>query len=197
MFPSLQICTLKVDITCCDECPIKLKKKLLKTNGVTSVDIDSKQGTVKVEGDIDPMILMQMFEKMGKPAELWSFEKVPSQFKASGCNNNKKQAPSTRDHDYDNEYEPKGVGATRIPMQGGGDFGRRGGFPPYSNSRYSGAFPNPLYYPGPTPLGYYGPPPSALPPRSTYGYGYGYYPSSRSNPMTHYTSYWDNYRLSP
>jgi hypothetical protein len=33
MLLSLQICTLKVDIKCCDKCPIKLKKKLLKTNG--------------------------------------------------------------------------------------------------------------------------------------------------------------------
>jgi hypothetical protein len=34
IFLSLQICTLKVDITCCDKCPIKLKKKLMKTNGM-------------------------------------------------------------------------------------------------------------------------------------------------------------------
>lgn len=36
----MQICTLKVDIKCCDECPIKLKKKLLKTKGTVHAIID-------------------------------------------------------------------------------------------------------------------------------------------------------------
>jgi hypothetical protein len=47
------------------------------------VNIDSKQGTVRVVGDIDPTILTEMFEKMGKPAELLSFHKVPSQRRTS------------------------------------------------------------------------------------------------------------------
>jgi len=173
--------------------------------GVTSVDINSKKGTVIVVGDIDPMILMQMFEKMGKPAELWSFQKVPSQCKPSGCNNNRKEARSAcdddvSDHDHGNEYESKRSGATRTSMEGRGGFGWRDVFPPSSSTRFSGALPNPLYYPGLTPSGYYRPPPPPMQSRSTHGYGYGYFPSRSThkfNPMTHYTSYWDNYRLSP
>ncbi|KAL0006065.1 hypothetical protein SO802_013626 [Lithocarpus litseifolius] len=78
MILSNQICILKVEITCCDECPIKLKKKkLLKTEGVTSVNIDSTKGTITIIGDIIPTILMQVFEKIGKPAELLFFERSP------------------------------------------------------------------------------------------------------------------------
>lgn len=173
------------------------------------MDIDSKHGTVRVVGDIDPMILLQMFEKMGKPAELWSFHKVPSQCRtSSGFNNNRKETRSPCDddvsgHDYnhDNEYDPKRGCPGPTPMEGGGGFGWRGGFAPSNSSRFSGVFPNPLYCPGPTPSGYYRQPPPPLPPRSTYGgHGYGYFPSrsaQKYNPMTHYTNYWDNYRLSP
>ncbi|KAE8008337.1 hypothetical protein FH972_004858 [Carpinus fangiana] len=218
MFLSLQICTLKVDITCCDKCPIKLKKKLMKTNGVIGVDIDSNNETVRVVGDIDPTILMQMFEKMGKPAELLSFHKVPSQrpsqrrTSTGGNNNNKREARFACDDDFssynynhDNENDPRrgGPGPNHTQMEGGGGFGWRGGFAPSNSSRFSGVFPNPLYCPGPAPApsGYYRQPPPPLPPRSTYGgYGYGYFPSrsrQKFNPMTHYTSYWDNHRLSP
>ena len=177
------------------------------------MDIDSKHGTVRIVGDIDPTILMQMFEKMGKPAELLSFHKVPSQRRTStgGNDNNRREARFACDDDFsgynynqDNEYDPKrgGPGPYPNPVEGGGGFGWRGGFAPSNSSRFSGVFPNPLYCPGPAPSGYYRqPPPPPLPPRSTYGgYGYGYFPSRsrhKFNPMTHYTSYWDNYRLSP
>ncbi|KAG7967129.1 hypothetical protein I3843_08G083800 [Carya illinoinensis] len=212
--PSFPICTLKVDIKCCDECPIKLKKKLLKTNGVTSVDIDSKKGKVTVMGDIDPRILMQMFEKMGKPAELWSFQKSPSQ--ESGCNKKKKEARFACDDDDDDmddvsedEYLPKRSSGTRRPMHGNNhgrdSFSQRSSAPffrssritPRPPSRSSTIFPNPIMYSGPS--GYYRPPPLSLS-GPAYGYGYEYFPSrplTKYNPMIHYTSYWDNYRLSP
>jgi hypothetical protein len=161
------------------------------------VDIDSKHGTVKVAGDIDPTILMQMFEKMGKPAELLSFHKVPSQRRTStgGNNNTRREARFACDDDFSSYNYNHDNELTQ--MEGGGGFGWRGGFAPSNSSRFSGVFPNPLYCPGPTPSGYYRQPPPQpppqLPPRSTYGgYGHGYFPSTsrhRFNPMTHYTSY--------
>ncbi|KAF5462369.1 hypothetical protein F2P56_018386 [Juglans regia] len=218
--PSSPICTLKVDIKCCDECLIKLKKKLLKTNGVTSVDIDSKKGKVTVMGDIDPRILMQMFEKMGKPAELWSFQKFPLQDETSGCCNKKKKEVrrfACDDDDMDDvSYVPedeylfkRSSTATRRPMRGnnhGQDsfsqisnapFFRSSGLTPLPPSQLSTIFPNPIIYSGPS--GYYRPPLLSLS-RPAYGYGYDYFPSrtlTKYNPMIHYTSYWDNYRLSP
>nr|POF21184.1 hypothetical protein CFP56_06984 [Quercus suber] len=95
-------------------------------------------------------------------------------------------------------------------------FGQRGSsIPPSSSSRFYRRTPQrafrrtprptfqfPWIFPNPSrdlwgfsqrPLA----PPPPLPP--SYGYGYGYQSGLRRvyKPITHYTSYWDNYRLSP
>uniref|UniRef100_A0A2N9J9L6 HMA domain-containing protein n=1 Tax=Fagus sylvatica TaxID=28930 RepID=A0A2N9J9L6_FAGSY len=146
------ICILKVEITCCDECPIKLKKKLLKTNGVTSVEIDSKKGTVKIIGDIDPTVLIQMFDKMGKPAELLFFEKSSSQKKSDS--NVKKKVQFACD---DDEHVSKRGNATRTTMHGN-KHGRGwcdngfGSVPPSSSSRFYPRTPRPVYRTFPNPI---------------------------------------------
>ncbi|XWS36265.1 hypothetical protein CRYUN_Cryun20dG0070500 [Craigia yunnanensis] len=71
-------CVLKVNIQCCAACPMKVKKKLQKINGVYAVDIDTKNGLVSVQGIIQPSILIQTIsEKVGKKAELYAYEKNP------------------------------------------------------------------------------------------------------------------------
>ncbi|XP_022758166.1 heavy metal-associated isoprenylated plant protein 36-like isoform X2 [Durio zibethinus] len=71
-------CVLKVNIQCCAACPKKVKKKLQKINGVYAIDIDTKNGMVSVRGIVQPSILIQTIsEKVGKKAELYSFEKNP------------------------------------------------------------------------------------------------------------------------
>ncbi|OMO77791.1 Exonuclease [Corchorus capsularis] len=71
-------CVIKVDIECCQACPMKLKRKLQKINGVYAIDIDTKNGLVSVRGMVKPSILIKMIsQKLGKKAELYSYEKNP------------------------------------------------------------------------------------------------------------------------
>ncbi|XVE77747.1 hypothetical protein DITRI_Ditri13aG0087400 [Diplodiscus trichospermus] len=72
-------CVLKVNIHCCAACPMKVKKKLQKINGVYAIDIDAKNGLVSVQGTVQPSILIQTIsEKVGKKAELYAYEKNPN-----------------------------------------------------------------------------------------------------------------------
>ncbi|TYI49008.1 hypothetical protein E1A91_D12G005900v1 [Gossypium mustelinum] len=71
-------CVLKVNIQCCATCPKKVKKKLQKINEVYDIDMDTKNGLVSVRGIIEPSILIQTIaEKVGKKAEVCSYEKNP------------------------------------------------------------------------------------------------------------------------
>ncbi|GAB2211542.1 hypothetical protein Drorol1_Dr00024859 [Drosera rotundifolia] len=71
-FIKTQSCVLRVNIQCdCDGCRNKVKKLLLKVDGVYTVSIDSKQGKVTVTGNVDPAVLIRKLEKSGKRAELW------------------------------------------------------------------------------------------------------------------------------
>ncbi|KAI5320619.1 hypothetical protein L3X38_040327 [Prunus dulcis] len=74
---SVPICTIKMNLHCCAKCPIKLKEKLQKLNGVEDINIDPEQGLLKVSGNIDPMVLTNIVKNMDKKAELWSFQKEP------------------------------------------------------------------------------------------------------------------------
>ncbi|XP_016901095.2 uncharacterized protein LOC103492695 [Cucumis melo] len=75
--PSSSICTIKMDINCCQKCPLKLERKLLKSTGVESVAINPHKGLVTVIGDIDPIVLLQKLQAMGKETKLWFFQKEP------------------------------------------------------------------------------------------------------------------------
>ncbi|KAA8543201.1 hypothetical protein F0562_021304 [Nyssa sinensis] len=70
-------CVLKVNIGCCNECPVKVKKILQKIDGVYSVTTDAENGMIKVSGKVDPMILIKKLSKKGKKAELLSYDKKP------------------------------------------------------------------------------------------------------------------------
>ncbi|XP_050264008.1 heavy metal-associated isoprenylated plant protein 42-like [Quercus robur] len=72
-----QACVLKVNINCCKACPGKLRKKLQKVYGVSSIYIDVKQGLVKVTGNIEPTKVVEAIKKIGRKAELLSYEKDP------------------------------------------------------------------------------------------------------------------------
>ncbi|KAJ6413941.1 hypothetical protein OIU84_006696 [Salix udensis] len=72
----LQTHTLKVNIDChCDGCKKKIKKMLKKIEGVYSTTIDAEHGKVTVTGDVDPAKLIKQFEKSGKHAELWGWQR--------------------------------------------------------------------------------------------------------------------------
>ncbi|KAL9259770.1 Heavy metal-associated isoprenylated plant protein 32-like protein [Drosera capensis] len=72
-FIKTQSCVLRVNIQCdCDGCRNKVKKLLLKVDGVYTVSIDSKQGKVTVTANVDPAVLIRKLEKSGKRAELWT-----------------------------------------------------------------------------------------------------------------------------
>lgn len=80
-FIKTQTCVLRVNIQCdCDGCRNKVKKLLLKVDGVYTVSIDAKQGKVTVAGNVDPAVLIQKLEKSGKHAELWGGQKGNNQF---------------------------------------------------------------------------------------------------------------------
>jgi hypothetical protein len=170
---------------------------------VTSINIDSEKGTITIVGDIDPTKLMKKFEKMGKTAELWSFERSPSQEKSNSYNKKKVQFAcddDDDDEDDDDEYISKRNSASHTTMNGNrhgrGLFGKRANsVPPSSRTRFyprtprrafprtpQPAFrfpwtiPNPIWSRGSWDF-FRRPSPSMLPPPPpppVYGYGYGY-----------------------
>ncbi|KAL1341532.1 hypothetical protein HN51_028020 [Arachis hypogaea] len=67
--------TLKVDFGCSMECPRDVKNMLQQLKGVKSISIDSNQGKVIVVGHVSPVMLIKLLQKMGRKAQLWSFDK--------------------------------------------------------------------------------------------------------------------------
>ncbi|KAJ7966470.1 Heavy metal transport/detoxification superfamily protein [Quillaja saponaria] len=76
------ISTFKVDFMCSKDCSVDMKKKLQQFNGVESISIEPNKGLVTVIGNVNPMILARLLQKMCKKAELWSFEKAPTHMQA-------------------------------------------------------------------------------------------------------------------
>ncbi|CAL9782071.1 unnamed protein product [Musa acuminata subsp. burmannicoides] len=64
-----QTCVLKVH-TCCVGCQTKIRKVLLKIDGVHAIDLDVKEERVIVTGNVDPAILIKKLRKVRKVAEL-------------------------------------------------------------------------------------------------------------------------------
>ncbi|XP_027192633.1 uncharacterized protein [Cicer arietinum] len=71
------ISTLKVDLGCTKGCPTDVTNMLQQLKGVKSISIDPNQGNVTVVGNVNPMMLIKILQKMGKKAQLWSFDKKP------------------------------------------------------------------------------------------------------------------------
>ncbi|KAK3041404.1 hypothetical protein RJ639_000381 [Escallonia herrerae] len=63
---------LKVNIDCCNACHVKVKKGLMKLDGVNSVRVDREKRLVYVTGNVEAMELMKQIEKWGKKAKLVS-----------------------------------------------------------------------------------------------------------------------------
>ncbi|KAL0378015.1 UNVERIFIED_CONTAM: Heavy metal-associated isoprenylated plant protein 37 [Sesamum radiatum] len=70
-FVKMKTFVLKVHIHC-EGCMQKVKKLLLKVQGVYEVKIDAEENKVIVSGNIDSTILIRKLVKSGKHAELWS-----------------------------------------------------------------------------------------------------------------------------
>ncbi|KAL8171716.1 hypothetical protein V2J09_023520 [Rumex salicifolius] len=64
-------CLLRVDNIHCDGCKGKVRKLLMKIDGVYATSIDMEQGKVAVTGNVDPALLIRKLEKSGKHAEIW------------------------------------------------------------------------------------------------------------------------------
>ncbi|TYI85403.1 hypothetical protein E1A91_D05G439900v1 [Gossypium mustelinum] len=62
-------CVLKVNINC-DTCRRKVMDVLQNLHGVYSVDIDAEKGTMKVSGNVNPNLILNIFEKYGKHGEI-------------------------------------------------------------------------------------------------------------------------------
>ncbi|CAL9132674.1 unnamed protein product [Musa acuminata var. zebrina] len=63
-----QTCVLKVH-TCCVGCQKKIRKVLLKIDGVHAIDLDVKEERVIVTGNVDPAILIKKLRKKKKKKE--------------------------------------------------------------------------------------------------------------------------------
>ncbi|XP_074559930.1 uncharacterized protein LOC141815975 [Curcuma longa] len=70
-FLKIQACVLKVNNICCDGCQKKVRRVLLRTEGVYEVTIDEEKRKVTVTGTADPATLIRKLNKAGKHAELW------------------------------------------------------------------------------------------------------------------------------
>ncbi|KAL1812192.1 hypothetical protein DCAR_0624389 [Daucus carota subsp. sativus] len=64
---------LNVSVHCCDGCKKKVKKILRKTEGVLNVEIDTVEPKVTVLGNVEPQKLIKKLLKVGKQAEIWSY----------------------------------------------------------------------------------------------------------------------------
>ncbi|XP_027359403.1 heavy metal-associated isoprenylated plant protein 33-like [Abrus precatorius] len=70
---------LKVSANCCEGCKRKVKKALRNTEGVLNIYIDPLQPKITVLGNVNPHILIKKLLKVGKRAELCSYEKVEAE----------------------------------------------------------------------------------------------------------------------
>ncbi|RAL52477.1 hypothetical protein DM860_007334 [Cuscuta australis] len=134
-----QACVLRVNIHC-DGCKHKVKKILLKAEGVYGVKIDADNGKVTVTGNADPATLLKKLEKSGKHAELWSqkgntnnnnnnpFKMMNNQFMNLELGDFKGgKDPKSRGKGGDNKDQQKGGGhMMQNLMKGGGDMMMRG-----------------------------------------------------------------------
>ncbi|CAI8611415.1 unnamed protein product [Vicia faba] len=78
----LPISTLKVNFGCTKGCSEDITNMLKQLKEVKSISIDPSQGNVTVVGNVNPMKLVKLLQKMGKKAQLWSFDKEPNNKKA-------------------------------------------------------------------------------------------------------------------
>ncbi|CAA7030466.1 unnamed protein product [Microthlaspi erraticum] len=61
---------LKLQPNCCTGCVRKVKRAMLKVEGVHSIKVNANEGTIEVKSDVDPQLLIAIAAKAGKRAEL-------------------------------------------------------------------------------------------------------------------------------
>ncbi|KAK2412780.1 Heavy metal transport/detoxification superfamily protein [Trifolium repens] len=102
----LPISTLKVDFGCTKGCPTDARDMLQQLKGVKSISIDPNEGKIIVVGNVDPMMIIKLFQKMGKKAQLWSFEKEPKKDEEPKKKKSGSHAQHKHDcHDTDDDSE--------------------------------------------------------------------------------------------
>ncbi|RDX82137.1 Heavy metal-associated isoprenylated plant protein 36, partial [Mucuna pruriens] len=72
---------VKVSANCCEGCKRKVKKALRNLEGVLNIDIDPLQPKITLLGNMNPHILIKKLLKVGKRAELCSYEEVEAEDK--------------------------------------------------------------------------------------------------------------------
>ncbi|KAG2384457.1 Heavy metal-associated isoprenylated plant protein [Vigna angularis] len=74
---------VKVSSNCCEGCKRKVNKALKNLEGVLSIEIDPSEPKITVFGNVNPHILIEKLQKVGKRAELCSYEEVEAEEKVS------------------------------------------------------------------------------------------------------------------
>ncbi|KAG7566784.1 Heavy metal-associated domain HMA [Arabidopsis suecica] len=69
-FHRQQTRVLKLEPKCCNECARKVKRAMLNVEGVHSIKVNANEGTIEVNSEVDPQVLIAMAAKAGKRAEL-------------------------------------------------------------------------------------------------------------------------------
>ncbi|RWW33550.1 hypothetical protein GW17_00001741, partial [Ensete ventricosum] len=91
-------CVLKVRL-CCVGCQKKIRKALLKIDGVRAIDLDVKEGKVIVTGNVDPAILIKKLRKVRKVAELLPTTEENIQPHKEDSDEEKKKTKKTKNGD--------------------------------------------------------------------------------------------------
>ncbi|PIA42226.1 hypothetical protein AQUCO_02100240v1 [Aquilegia coerulea] len=72
----MSITEMKVHM-CCPGCESKIKKALLKLEGIDNIDIDMNMQKVTVTGWAEQKKVLKVVRKTGRRAELWPFPYTP------------------------------------------------------------------------------------------------------------------------
>ncbi|XP_019465368.1 PREDICTED: heavy metal-associated isoprenylated plant protein 4 [Lupinus angustifolius] len=77
----------------CQECGSKIKKHLMRSQGVQNVDIDIEKGEIKAKGKLDPLKILKLIEKKSnkKKVELISPKVKPKETITTTTNNKTKE----------------------------------------------------------------------------------------------------------
>ncbi|KAI4350403.1 hypothetical protein L6164_004861 [Bauhinia variegata] len=70
---------LRVSANCCEGCKRKVKKALRSVEGVLKTEIDPFQPKMTVLGNVNPQIIIKKLLKVGKHAELSSYEELKAE----------------------------------------------------------------------------------------------------------------------
>ncbi|CAL5194707.1 unnamed protein product [Lathyrus oleraceus] len=101
-FKKNQYCILKVNCIC-KGCEKKIKKLLIKIQGVDSINIDAEEGKVLVVGNVDPNEVINILKKSGKHAQICVTHNPklpqPSKKKSSSNSNNEVKEHGSKGND--------------------------------------------------------------------------------------------------